>query len=269
VTPQATTPAAPPPTGGEEGPRCAGCGYDLRGLTEDRCPECGLRFVPTARPVADVPWLHRAAIGNWTAYWRTVWLVAAHPSTLGREVWRDVQVDADQARVFRRVTTLIVAASAVAMGLSDLVGPTARRVSPQGIVAGALLIGFLLGLLVDLAMRLKEPEPHPRPRFEALRMFLCAPFALSPAVALCAWAAVPLGPGATRIAFLAAAAAVWLVWWCSAVRFARHALRPTLRRLLSHALLILPGIWITAGLLTIVVAGAVMFVLGGVLAGLL
>ena len=28
--------------------RCARCGYDLQGLTEPRCPECGTPFDPEA-----------------------------------------------------------------------------------------------------------------------------------------------------------------------------------------------------------------------------
>ncbi len=32
------------------GRHCAGCGYNLRGMTSERCPECGLRFtVPPAQ----------------------------------------------------------------------------------------------------------------------------------------------------------------------------------------------------------------------------
>ena len=31
-------------------PRCAGCGYDLRGAEHGRCPECGQTVEPPARP---------------------------------------------------------------------------------------------------------------------------------------------------------------------------------------------------------------------------
>ena len=30
--------------------KCGKCGYDLRGLPEDRCPECGTSFKPENRP---------------------------------------------------------------------------------------------------------------------------------------------------------------------------------------------------------------------------
>lgn len=35
--------------------RCKGCGYQLRGLTEPRCPECGLRFSPSDPWSYDIP----------------------------------------------------------------------------------------------------------------------------------------------------------------------------------------------------------------------
>src|SRR5688500_7093799 len=86
-----TPDAAAPPR------RCAACGYDLRGLEQLRCPECGLVFDPNHLPRADIPWLKRgdaltdanATGGNaFIAYWRTVWLVLARPRKLGEMVWQ-------------------------------------------------------------------------------------------------------------------------------------------------------------------------------------
>ncbi len=32
--------------------QCLECGYDLRGTVEPRCPECGIPFDPSSRPVS-------------------------------------------------------------------------------------------------------------------------------------------------------------------------------------------------------------------------
>ncbi|MCC7292554.1 MAG: hypothetical protein IT449_10890 [Phycisphaerales bacterium] len=54
---------------------CPQCGYDLRGIPEERCPECGFGFdVPALRDLA-----HRAALMVMGAYeavfWRGAWLI--------------------------------------------------------------------------------------------------------------------------------------------------------------------------------------------------
>jgi hypothetical protein len=43
-------------TSGGDGPHCPNCGYDVRGLTERRCPECGRRF---SRLEVDRMWLQQ------------------------------------------------------------------------------------------------------------------------------------------------------------------------------------------------------------------
>lgn len=54
---------------------CPQCAYDLRGIAEERCPECGFGFdVPALRDLAQ-----RAALMVMSAYqavfWRGVWLI--------------------------------------------------------------------------------------------------------------------------------------------------------------------------------------------------
>src|SRR5918993_998115 len=119
--------------------RCASCGYDLRGLEQLRCPECGLAFDPHYLPPADIPWLKRgdanldanATGGNaLLAYVRTVWLVLAQPKRFGEMVWQDVDVDAVEATRFRWVTIGIAVGSLLATML-----PLMAPLSPAVVIA--------------------------------------------------------------------------------------------------------------------------------------
>src|SRR3954464_7844824 len=76
-----------PPISWTDSPHCEQCGYDLRALTEPRCPECGKPFDPTAAPVPNIPWLHRHVIGTFLAYWKTVLLATFLPVKFAHEIW--------------------------------------------------------------------------------------------------------------------------------------------------------------------------------------
>ena len=98
-------PAAPPVAdpSPELLPVCPACGYDLRGLTSDRCPECGLTIDRAA--VSRIPWVHRARIGRFRAYWRTAWMATARTAALAAEVQRPV--DLRDGQTFRWINVLI------------------------------------------------------------------------------------------------------------------------------------------------------------------
>lgn len=104
---QPSTLAPPPGPVTESIPQllCPGCGYDLRFLSSDRCPECGLAIDRTASAQSRLPWSHRQQLGPVRAFWRTVRLAVARPDRVGAEVSRPVS--ADDARRFRRLTVLI------------------------------------------------------------------------------------------------------------------------------------------------------------------
>jgi len=57
---------------------CPSCSYNLRGLAENRCPECGSEFDPAAPRITEIPWEHRDRLGWFRAYTQTVWMVIAH-----------------------------------------------------------------------------------------------------------------------------------------------------------------------------------------------
>src|SRR5438874_11216010 len=69
---------------------CESCGYNLRGLQQCRCPECGCEFDPNAPPMARIPWLRRLEIGTWRAYWQTVFAVTFRPIRFAREADKPV-----------------------------------------------------------------------------------------------------------------------------------------------------------------------------------
>src|SRR5262245_8503778 len=79
----------PAPLGIEEHLYCTGCGYDIIGLSESRCPECGLEFdVDELRtlygkePQAAVPWDAERSFGS---FWQTWWLTARDPGRSARQ----------------------------------------------------------------------------------------------------------------------------------------------------------------------------------------
>jgi len=84
---------------------CIGCGYNLRGLTSEQCPECGLR-IDTAGGAA-VAWEARREIGTVSAFWRTMMEGMFHESRLAGAVARPV--DSASALRFRLIISVLAA----------------------------------------------------------------------------------------------------------------------------------------------------------------
>ncbi len=61
---------------------CPTCAYNLRGLTTDRCPECGQAFDRATLSNSPIPWMHRLRIGRSGAFCRTIWQATFHPPQL-------------------------------------------------------------------------------------------------------------------------------------------------------------------------------------------
>jgi hypothetical protein len=84
---------------------CAGCGYNLRGLTSARCPECGLEIEAAAGSA--IPWEAWRELGNVHAFWRTFREAAFHPKRLSQAASHPVK--ASSAYWFRVIVSFIAA----------------------------------------------------------------------------------------------------------------------------------------------------------------
>ncbi|MEK7756598.1 MAG: hypothetical protein AAB385_05250, partial [Planctomycetota bacterium] len=85
---------------------CQACGYNLRGLTGNRCPECGGSLDGVRSLVPQIPWMYRKEIGWFRAYWRTVWFVMVRQARFCDEMARPVSFRDSQ--LFRWMTVLLV-----------------------------------------------------------------------------------------------------------------------------------------------------------------
>ena len=94
---------------------CPSCGYNLRGIGSDRCPECGTAVDRSTLATSVIPWTHRRTLGLVSAYLRTVKLSILHPAKLAKEIGRPASF-AD-AILFRRVTTGLATASIIALSI--------------------------------------------------------------------------------------------------------------------------------------------------------
>ena len=188
-------------------PVCPECGYDLRGIDSDRCPECGL---PIDREIVSrIPWVHRRKIGRVKAYWRTLWMATFRTAALAEEVRRPVSIRDGQT--FRWVTVLLawlplgaMAAGFAAqteveiarnmVGSQMIYGPSLGGLpGPLGVsvpiiyglaTPGALPAAVLLALVLvtGVGSYLFHPRRMPvqwQDRAVAISYFACGPLALA------------------------------------------------------------------------------------------
>jgi predicted RNA-binding Zn-ribbon protein involved in translation (DUF1610 family) len=109
---------------------CPECGYDLRSINSQRCPECGLAIDRATMSVSHLPWSHRQSIGRVRAYWRTNVLVILRPKRLAEEIARPVSFFAcrnGRGRKVRWQNRLISLMS----GGDDLISSFACRPAPS------------------------------------------------------------------------------------------------------------------------------------------
>jgi hypothetical protein len=177
---------------------CPGCGYDLRGIGSERCPECGLTIDLTLAATSAIPWTHRRRIGVVRAYLKTIEIVIRWPERFAREVERPV--DFRDAIVFRRVTATLAAVSVLALAVVLLIMGeiiplvVARPLAflPELLGVPVVCLGVWLAFLAAGGVQsywfdsLSLP-PAKRERAIALSYYACGPLALTPLLA------VPLG----------------------------------------------------------------------------
>lgn len=170
-----------------EGLICPACGYSLRGIASDRCPECGLAIDRSALAVSRIPWVHRRRIGPVRAYWRTVWFSTFQRKKLAGEVSRSVSYS--DAQRFRWVTVTIMMLPAViawpffpAPAVKELTAALALPDPMSRWMIPLLLLGCTLPLLAITGTpsyffhprMLSVPQQN---RAIALSYYACAPLA--------------------------------------------------------------------------------------------
>jgi hypothetical protein len=84
---------------------CPECGYDLRGIESERCPECGKPFDRATASRSLIPWMHRGQIGRVRAFARTVWLATSNIKALSAEITRPVSLR--EAQRFRLIAVVL------------------------------------------------------------------------------------------------------------------------------------------------------------------
>jgi hypothetical protein len=265
---------------------CPSCDYDLRGLSSDRCPECGLRIEDVA--VFAVPWERRQEMGRMRAFARTVRLAIFSPAKLARAAAGPVNGPA--ARRFGVWVAVLSAVPAILFliatewhlggtGFIDLLGEDltkwnvreSRGWEPVMIwSAGATLVPILpIGLIIAFLL---EPgasrvwfganhlSAERRERARILSTYACAPLALLaiPAVFFAALAGLNQADFADQgfwpqITLLAAclgigtAAFILGAWWWSTLRILSRATHCGLGRCIAAAVGV-PICWGTAAL---------------------
>jgi hypothetical protein len=165
------------------GAACPDCGYDLRGSTSTRCPECGFLLEVLRIRESQIPWSHRRQLGWFRAYWKTVWLVLRHPKRLCLEMSRPVSYPDSQS--FRWVTLLHaylpVVAGCAAGYLAERLDGSAVEEAGWWLIAGVLTWSLLaLVLLPGLASYFFQARSLPieqQNRAIALSYYAWAPLA--------------------------------------------------------------------------------------------
>lgn len=174
---------------------CAGCDYDLRGLTSDRCPECGSPIDREALLVPRIPWAHRKQIGWIRAFFRTCLLAFLSPRRLAEDVRRPVSYK--DARLFQNIVIAISYGSLLILEayfcnestqhaiLGIWLRPSAIGFDSNCIGAAVVLLGGLL--FFKLATGVGSYFFHPRRipvarqnRAVALSYYACGPLVLLP-----------------------------------------------------------------------------------------
>ena len=178
---------------------CQTCGFNLRGLTGNRCPECGGSLDGVRSLVPQIPWVYRKDVGWFRAYWRTVWFVMVRQAQFCDEMARPVSYRDCQS--FRWVTVFFVGVPSVlpmlALYLTWKVESFRDQLVPEAVSAGWPLIIFYLCWLLFLAAATGVPSYffHPREiptlqqnRAVALSYYACGPlcFLVIPLMALTA-----------------------------------------------------------------------------------
>lgn len=235
---------------------CPACGYNLRGLTGRRCPECGKVIDYAHAKDSLIPWVKREDIGGWRAYLLTLRLVMFRQREFSAEMARDV--DEREAQRFR--WAMLVAGYlpiAALLTYLNFFAPWMRATPPFGwlayklpqdlrpTVADPYWLAFVsyAGLPLTLVLASKIPSnffqirdlsDEARSRASALTCYALGPLGLFGLPAVCIFAGslnqfdglLPLG---LLLFGLITPFMLLTVWWLDAIHLARK-LTPHLPR---------------------------------------
>jgi hypothetical protein len=258
---------------------CQTCGYNLRGLTGNRCPECGGSLDGVRSLIPQIPWVYRKEIGWFRAYWRTVWFVMIRQARFCDEMARPVSYRDCQS--FRWVTVLMTAIPFVppllALHLTwkpqsfsnDLVSASSATIA-----AGWPLLIFNVCCLLFLAAATGVPSYffHPRDipveqqnRAIALSYYACGPLVFLTLPILTCAAAILTGEARNpAISMLFIVLTVTLPigaiapWWLDLIHLARRLVPQRPQRAVYLAVCV-PILWFLLALAFLVGIPFVLF----------
>ena len=170
---------------------CPDCGYDLRGISSDRCPECGHAVDPTSLAISIIPWTHRRSLGRTKAYLRTVLMSITHCRKLAQEIGRPANF-AD-AILFRRVTAVLATLSVIVLSIclafvGGVMGDlSSYRLEIVCVIFLWICVWFFFLTSGGVASYWFHPRSQPiqqQNRAIAISYYSCGPLALTPIAVL-------------------------------------------------------------------------------------
>lgn len=169
---------------------CPACGYDLRGLPGETCPECGAKVDARSMRLAQVPWAVRGEIGRWRALWRTVGRVTFRTRLFCGAV--GMPVDYADAVRFRRLVVAVLFITTAAVTAAGLILTGGLHNAAEFFGWGRVIVistvsALSLWLFLAFATGVHTYWLHPRKlsmerqnRAVALGQYACAPLMMMP-----------------------------------------------------------------------------------------
>jgi hypothetical protein len=279
------------PTAIAEEKFCVFCGYNLHGITSERCPECGKNVVA----LPPIPWANRANIGRFRAFFQTLWLATFRPAKLTQAATTDKEYAS--AERFRWIVVALIALPLAALvfqqvwqnqetlwALSSMQQPGLVPELRELWCAGAALAGVLpLGIVISTLLGTaalgywfegRNRSITQRNRAIALSRYASAPLVWFVPIVAILWLTAPMIDDLHGVYFLgpigityALTLAVLFLAWRTPLVLLRHATRCGAGRL-AVAAIGLPLTWAIAVLIGLGLLPAVVGLLAVIIQSL-
>jgi hypothetical protein len=253
---------------------CPECDYNLRGLTGERCPECGSALDWARLTTSQIPWVHRDKYGLLRGYWRTVWMVTFRRKRLANEIARPVgYLDSQKFRWISILHAYIALLVAAIVWFQSWAGPNTREMLADAGILPQVLLGVCALLCLVALTGVPGYWFHPKGmsvekqnRAIALSYYSCGVLAWLPAALVLYGIARLLSSLSEEVNLLLLLCAALLpvlvvfLWWFGLVYLARRVLQPRRRRVWTFAFG-LPPLWLgVTGLVLLGLPAAVLYV---------